>query len=77
MDTEEEWVVLRDLLDRVEASLLAEFLDNQQIPVTLEGVYSAGLLPGVESVRVMVPSGRLGEARLAAEAFDGKTFDPP
>ncbi|MCL2723825.1 MAG: hypothetical protein FWD69_05250 [Polyangiaceae bacterium] len=68
---DDEWVLLRVLLDRAQAMLLAEFLDNQRIPVSVEGAYSAGMLPGVEGVRVMVPADRIDEARLAAKAFDG------
>ena len=71
-ERDDEWVLLRVLLDRTQAMQLAEFLDNQRIPVSVEGAYVAGLLPGVEAVRLMVPADRIDEARLASEAFDGE-----
>ena len=69
---DQEWVLLRELRDRAQASLLGEFLGQQGIPVSVEGAYSAGVLPGVEDVRVMVPAARIDDARQAARAFDGQ-----
>jgi hypothetical protein len=70
-----EWVLLRSFAQRAQAELLGEFLDNAGIPISVEGAFSAGLLPGVEGIRVMVPANRLDEARQAAEAYDGKADD--
>lgn len=68
----QEWVLLRELRDRAQASLLGEFLDKQGIPASVEGTFAAGVLPGVEDVRVMVPAERFDEAKKAAQAFDGE-----
>lgn len=70
-DTNTEWVVLRTFADATQAQLLGEFLANQGIRASVEGSFSSGILPGVESSRVMVPAEHLDEARQAAEAFDG------
>lgn len=45
--------------------------------MSVEGAFGAGVLPGVEGVRVMVPRDRLSEARDGAEAFDGTRDDAP
>ena len=66
-----EWVLLRSLTDRSQAELLGEFLKQQGIQTSVEGAFSAGVLPGVEGIRVMVPADRLEEARQASVAFDG------
>jgi hypothetical protein len=66
-----EWVLLRSFTDRAQAQLLGEFLVKQGIQASVEGSFSAGVLPGVEGVRVMVPADRVEEARNAADAFDG------
>ena len=68
-----EWVLLRSFTDRSQAELLGEFLDQQGIKASVEGAFSAGVLPGVEGIRVMVPADRLADARQATEAFDGKS----
>ena len=72
-----EWVLLRSFSDRSQAELLGEFLANADIKASVEGAFAAGVLPGVEGVRVMVPRDRLAEARQAAEAFDGTRDDAP
>ncbi|AKV04841.1 hypothetical protein AKJ09_11504 [Labilithrix luteola] len=72
LDTSEEWVLLRTFIDRAQAALLADFLRNQGIRVSVEGAFSAGVLPGVQDVRLMVLADRIAEAREAAEAFDGE-----
>lgn len=72
-----EWVLLRSFTDRAQAELLGEFLAKEGITPSVEGAFGAGILPGVEGVRVMVPSDRLAEARQAAEAFDGNADDRP
>jgi hypothetical protein len=64
-----EWVAVRTLKSREQAVMLGELLTKQGIPTSVEGAMSAGVLPGVEDVRVMVPKERLAEARTAAEAF--------
>jgi hypothetical protein len=70
-----EWALLRSFADRSQAELLGEFLSNAGIQSSVEGAFAAGVLPGVEGVRVMVPADRLTEAREAAEAFDGTRDD--
>ena len=70
-----EWVLLRSFTDRAQAELLGEFLGQQGIQTSVEGSFSAGVLPGVEGIRVMVPADRLEAARDAAEAFDGSRGD--
>jgi hypothetical protein len=72
-----EWALLRSFADRSQAELLGEFLSNAGIQSSVEGAFAAGVLPGVEGVRVMVPADRLTEAREAAEAFDGTRDDAP
>ena len=72
-----EWVILRSFTDHAQAKLLGEFLENQGITPSVEGAFAAGVLPGVEGVRVMVPADRLADARQAAEAFDGNADDRP
>ena len=72
-----EWVLLRAFADRTQAELLGEFLERAGVRSSVEGAFSAGVLPGVEGVRVMVPSDRLDEARQASEAFDGTRSDVP
>ena len=72
-----EWVLLRAFADRSQAELLGEFLERAGVKVSVEGAFSAGVLPGVEGVRVMVPADLLDEARQAAEAFDGTRDDAP
>lgn len=72
-----EWVLLRSFTDRSQAELLGEFLVREGIDTSVEGTFSAGLLPGVEGVRVMVPNEKLLDARQAADAFDGTNDDPP
>lgn len=72
-----EWVLLRSFADRSQAELLGEFLKNAGIKVSVEGAFEAGVLPGVAGVRVMVQHDHLGEAREAAEAFDGAREDAP
>ena len=72
-----EWVLLRSFADRSQAELLGEFLDRAGVKTSVEGAFSAGILPGVEGVRVMVPADCLDEARQAAEAFDGTRDDRP
>ena len=72
-----EWVLLRSFTDRSQAELLGGFLDKQGIKASVEGAFSAGVLPGVVGVRVMVPADRLADARDAAEAFDGTRDDVP
>ena len=72
-----EWALLRSFADRTQAELLGEFLSNAGIQSSVEGAFAAGVLPGVEGVRVMVPADRLDEARQAAEAFDGTRDDAP
>lgn len=67
----DEWVLLRSFTDRSQAQLLGELLEKQGIQTSVEGSFSAGVLPGVEGIRVMVPADRLEEAREATEAFDG------
>ncbi len=74
---ENEWVLLRSFADQSQAQLLGEFLGNQGIQASVEGSFSAGVLPGVEGIRVMVPGDRIDEARQAAEAFDGSRDDEP
>jgi hypothetical protein len=66
-----EWVLLRSFTMRAQAELLGEYLDNAGIPISVEGAFAAGMLPGVEGIRVMVPADRVDEARQAADAFDG------
>jgi Putative prokaryotic signal transducing protein len=75
--TDIEWVLLRSFADPTQAKLLGEFLGNQGIQVSVEGAFSAGVLPGVEGTRVMVPAERIEDARDAAEAFDGTRDDVP
>ena len=75
MAENEEWVLLRSFADQSQAQLLGEFLGNQGIQASVEGSFSAGVLPGVEGIRVMVPAERIEEARQAAEAFDGTRED--
>ncbi len=70
-----EWALLRSFADRSQAELLGEFLANSGIQASVEGAFAAGVLPGVEGVRVMVPRDRLDESREAAEAFDGGRDD--
>ena len=70
-----EWVLLRAFAERSQAELLGEFLERAGVDSSVEGAFSAGVLPGVEGVRVMVPADRLEEARQAAEAFDGGRDD--
>ena len=70
-----EWVLLRSFADQSQAELLGEFLGREGIQTSVEGAFSAGVLPGVEGVRVMVPADRVTEARQAAEAFDGTRDD--
>ena len=65
-----EWVPLRTLKNRQEAEMLGELLKQQGIPVSVEGAFASGVLPGVEDVRVMVPKDRLAEATEAAKAFN-------
>jgi putative signal transducing protein len=72
-----EWVLLRAFADRSQAELLGEFLERSGVQASVEGAFSAGILPGVEGVRVMVPADRVEEARQAAEAFDGTRDDVP
>jgi len=72
-----EWVLLRSFSDRSQAELLGEFLEEAGVKASVEGAFSAGVLPGVEGVRVMVPSDALSLAREAAEAFDGSRDDTP
>ena len=72
-----EWALLRSFADRTQAELLGEFLSNAGVQASVEGAFAAGVLPGVEGVRVMVPADRLEEARQAAEAFDGTRDDAP
>jgi hypothetical protein len=72
-----EWVLLRSFADRSQAELLGEFLDRAGVKASVEGAFSAGVLPGVEGVRVMVPADCVDEARQAAEAFDGTRDDAP
>ncbi len=72
-----EWVLLRSFTDRVMAQMLGDFLEKQGIRTSVEGAFSAGVLPGVEGVRVMVPADRVTDARQAADAFDGESGDGP
>jgi hypothetical protein len=72
-----EWALLRSFSDRAQAELLGEFLNREGIETSVEGAFSAGLLPGVEGVRVMVQADRLDDARQAADAFDGTNDDRP
>jgi hypothetical protein len=72
-----EWVLLRSFTDRSQAELLGEFLGREGIQASVEGAFSAGVLPGVEGVRVMVPADKVADARQAAEAFDGSNDDRP
>lgn len=72
-----EWVLLRSFTDRAQAELLGEFLSREGIQTSVEGSFSAGVLPGVEGVRVMVPADKLADARQAADAFDGTNDDRP
>lgn len=55
---------------------MGEFLGREGIQNSVEGAFAAGVLPGVEGVRVMVPAAKLTEARQAADAFDGANDDP-
>ncbi len=64
-----EWVALRTLNSREEAQLLGDLLAKHGIVASVEGAYAAGVLPGVASVRVMVPRDRLEDAQKAASAF--------
>ena len=66
-----EWVLLRSFTDRTQAEMLGDFLTKEGIQASVEGSFGAGVLPGVEGVRVMVPADRLADARQATEAFDG------
>jgi hypothetical protein len=72
-----EWVLLRSFTDRAQAELMGEFLGREGIETSVEGAFSAGVLPGVEGVRVMVPADKLRDARQAADAFDGSSDDRP
>lgn len=65
-----EWVLLRTFKSREQAQMLGELLEKQGIQVSVEGAFSAGVLPGVEDARVMVPKDRFAEAEAAAEAFN-------
>ena len=56
--------------------MLGEFLTQEGIQTSVEGSFGAGVLPGVEGVRVMVPADRLDDARQATEAFDGDDGRP-
>lgn len=70
-DDDIEWVALQTTKSREQAEMLGELLEKEGIPVSVEGAQSAGVLPGVENVRVMVPKDRLDEAQRAAAAFAG------
>jgi|GEM_PF-3533688 len=65
-----EWVLLRSFKSPQQAQMLGEILEQQGITVIVEGAMATGVLPGVESARVMVPKDRLAEAAEAARAFD-------
>ncbi len=75
MAHDEEWVLLRTFMDRSQARLFGEFLENQGLRVSIEGAFAAGVLPGVEQIRVMVEGARIDEARNASCAFDGDRCD--
>ncbi|MBS2015951.1 MAG: DUF2007 domain-containing protein [Deltaproteobacteria bacterium] len=68
-DDDIEWVALRVTRSRAEAEMLGELLAQEGIRTSVEGALSAGVLPGVEQVRVMVPKDRLDDAEKAARAF--------
>lgn len=65
-----EWVALRTTKSRAEAEMLGELLSKEGIRTSVEGAAAAGVLPGVEEVRVMVPKDRLDDAQRAAAAFN-------
>lgn len=68
-----EWVLLRSFaIDTMGAKLLAQFLEREGIPVSMEGAFTANVLPiqSLGETRLMVPADRIEEARQAAEAFD-------
>lgn len=70
-DEDIEWVALRTTKSREQAEMLGELLAKEGIRANVEGAQAAGVLPGVEDVRVMVPKERLEEAEKAAAAFGG------
>lgn len=70
-----EWVLLRSFTSRGQAELLGEFLHQQGIRASVEGAFSAGVLPGIAEARVMVLAERLEEATEAVRAFDGTSGD--
>ena len=73
-----EWVLLRSFTDNLQAKMLGQFLEKQGLQVSVEGAFTADVLPlhtSVMGTRVMVPADRIEEAREAAEAFDGQPSD--